>query len=1028
MKYFFINNSILKLSAAAIVAASSFSLIACAPESGEGADPGIVDLPIVYAKRTILTDDNGNFIVQDVRRPLTFREGGDLFIKQRSLLNAVEKNITETVTTDATGKKIGDVRDVESSYDGTKLIFSLRLDDPDDAGDDKNAWTIYEYDIATETITPILPGKPGVIPDFSPGAPVIPDKGDDIAPYYLPDGRIVFSSNMQHESSSVNLDEQTLTITYGKPKLSSLDENRRTKALNLHVMDANGANLKQISNNQSHDLDPTVLPNGKILFSRWDNAGVNNTMALYTVNPDGSDLEVYYGAHSASHPGGMQFVQPRVMQDGKILILTQGFRNTFGGVDIFTIDGTGFIDSNQPIKPLSVNPGVTGPAQAKATAAVITNIDNDPTTNTYGSRYSSAFPLDDGSGRLLVSKGTCQITNIVLDPMDPNFDATLLPPVPQNCISPFTSIDTSTTPPLRPAINEMPPVYGIWMNQPDGAELPVVLPEPGKFITDIISVRPKTRPAIIPPKGLLELNQGLNAREGILNIRNVYDFGDATTNSFNGCFLDDCIPASVMTNNTADPSDDITSVRDLYDPARTDSTDLPARFLRIVKAVGICDSDDTGCNPMDLDNAAFGPDRRMGMREIIGYTMIQPDGSVRVKVPANVAFYIEVLDKNGRRILKRETNDDLRRTRHDNWLQVRPKDTLECTGCHTHAAGVTPLPHTRNDAMDPSRVSGLQSDGTNLVNTNVYAAMPVAGSQYFGDTGDTMAEILTRQFPAALNPSFDLLYVDVWTDPNDTALTVEPAVNVLFQDLDVSTRAGAGVGANAFQEIVATSCIDTATDLFNPNWDARCRMIINYQEHIAPIWSLPRGAAGVDTCTSCHSRTDGMGNPQVPASYLDLVSGPADLDDDDANPIQLESYRELFFQDNRQEVNGMNVLADLMVATNVPRVDGNGDPVLDPNTGLQIIDVVLQPDTNNPQTPSMTEDGARASYFIEKMTGETLDVSAGDRNRVTWTLTTPPTVNHVGLLTAAELKLISEWLDIGAQYYNNPVHPGAPRN
>jgi hypothetical protein len=32
----------------------------------------------------------------------------------------------------------------------------------------------------------------------------------------------------------------------------------------------------------------------------------------------------------------------------------------------------------------------------------------------------------------------------------------------------------------------------------------------------------------------------------------------------------------------------------------------------------------------------------------------------------------------------------------------------------------------------------------------------------------------------------------------------------------------------------------------------------------------------------------------------------------------------------------------------------------------------------------------------------------------------PNEVDHRGFLTAAELRLISEWLDIGAQYYNDP--------
>jgi hypothetical protein len=34
--------------------------------------------------------------------------------------------------------------------------------------------------------------------------------------------------------------------------------------------------------------------------------------------------------------------------------------------------------------------------------------------------------------------------------------------------------------------------------------------------------------------------------------------------------------------------------------------------------------------------------------------------------------------------------------------------------------------------------------------------------------------------------------------------------------------------------------------------------------------------------------------------------------------------------------------------------------------------------------------------------------------------------NHAGYLSSHELRLIAEWLDIGAQYYNNPFD--APGN
>ena len=43
---------------------------------------------------------------------------------------------------------------------------------------------------------------------------------------------------------------------------------------------------------------PTVLANGRILFTRWDHAPGKDGMHLYTSNPDGTDLQLYYGANS----------------------------------------------------------------------------------------------------------------------------------------------------------------------------------------------------------------------------------------------------------------------------------------------------------------------------------------------------------------------------------------------------------------------------------------------------------------------------------------------------------------------------------------------------------------------------------------------------------------------------------------------------------------------------------------------------------------------------------------------------------
>ncbi len=137
---------------------------------------------------------------------------------------------------------------------------------------------------------------------------------------------------------------------------------------------------------------------------------------------------------------------------------------------------------------------------------------------------------------------------------------------------------------------------------------------------------------------------------GIIDVRSVYDVDGAT---------DRCDIAAVA------------------DPLQTTAAQRPARFLRIEKAVSIPDRD-----LVDLNNTAFGPNIQQGMREIVGYAPIEPDGSVRVKVPANVALAVSVLDADGRRIT----------ARHQNWLQVLPGEELKCNGCHSPAERLVARP------------------------------------------------------------------------------------------------------------------------------------------------------------------------------------------------------------------------------------------------------------------------------------------------------------------------------------------------
>src|SRR6202051_5084649 len=79
-------------------------------------DPGTFTYPLAYIKRPAPTID------LDARDLITSTAGGDLYIRDQASAGGVEVNLTKSITTG-----LGDVRDLDVSPDGKKLVFSLRL-------------------------------------------------------------------------------------------------------------------------------------------------------------------------------------------------------------------------------------------------------------------------------------------------------------------------------------------------------------------------------------------------------------------------------------------------------------------------------------------------------------------------------------------------------------------------------------------------------------------------------------------------------------------------------------------------------------------------------------------------------------------------------------------------------------------------------------------------------------------------------------------------------------------------------------
>ncbi len=145
----------------------------------------------------------------------------------------------------------GGVRDPQMHYDGKKILFSYR---PGDTA----TYHLYEINIDGTALTQLTDG---------------PD--DDIEPTYLPDGSIMFGSSRCRRFVNCWF----------------------SRVATLYRCDADGSNIRLVSSNNDHDNTPWVLPDGRILYMRWEYVDRSQVHFhhLWTVNPDGTGQMTFYG-------------------------------------------------------------------------------------------------------------------------------------------------------------------------------------------------------------------------------------------------------------------------------------------------------------------------------------------------------------------------------------------------------------------------------------------------------------------------------------------------------------------------------------------------------------------------------------------------------------------------------------------------------------------------------------------------------------------------------------------------------------
>lgn len=462
-----------------------------------------------------------------------------------------------------------------------------------------------------------------------------------------------------------------------------------------------------------------------------------------------------------------------------------------------------------------------------------------------------------------------------------------------------------------------PAAYSIYMVDPAKQTwLLVAAPPAGFMYTDPVALQARTEPVV---KEATSVDSGLAAQKlGLLEVRSVYDT-DGLGRMGEGMLTASDLGAGCSTG--------------IAMAAPLDTTETRAQVADLPK---IKDPGDAAyhCAPARFVRVvrAVAPQAGMtGMREaigetdfepqqILGYAPIEPDGSFKIQVPAETPLALSVVDAKGRNIQT-----------HLNWIQVRPGERRTCDGCHS-----------------PRRGASLNSGATvNTLSSRIKATMSAAHQ-----SGETMAALRTRLQPALLTPTLDMVYTDPWADTTQAGVTARADITIRYTG-----------NANPDQNDLKTA--------------APANGLINYPEHIQPLWTRDRGA---NTCTNCHTDT----------VKLDLRGATAGTG-------RLTSYEELLLGD--------------------PVLDANGLPVTRLREGVpEIVRGAALVETMGGDAVGH----ARSSRLTEIMFGETLKAGAEAR-----TAHPNPPVDHSQMLNVAEKRLLTEWMDLGGQYYNDLSNGGS---
>jgi len=197
----------------------------------------------------------------------------------------------------------------------------------------QNTWQVWEL--------PTAGGEPRLVTS---------DKQPDVHNFdacYLPDGRVLYCSTACFQ---------------GVPCVSGGD-----KVSLLYLLDRETSVVRQLTFDQDHSWDPTVMPDGRVVYTRWEYSDSPHyfTRLLFQMNPDGSNQREFYGSNSY-WPNSMFYTRPVPGHPTQVATIVSGHHGERRAGELILLDPARgrreadgvvqrLLDRGQPVEPKIVD-------------------------------------------------------------------------------------------------------------------------------------------------------------------------------------------------------------------------------------------------------------------------------------------------------------------------------------------------------------------------------------------------------------------------------------------------------------------------------------------------------------------------------------------------------------------------------------------------------------------------------------------------------------------------------------------------